>query len=672
VTDKVRSERDTEQVDERLSTLVDWTSLIATGVVADDLTAIGIARYAEVDRGTADVALEAARAAGVLTADGRIAAESATQLVATLAPQRVATIHAAVARRMLGGGPAELRRGLRHLRRAAAVMPSAELVALADRAGGFALDVADAEVARDLLLVAVEHDASGDLAGEAVRNLQLSQALTLLGEPLEARSHLLRAIVLAEECGEPALAVRAAERFALPADWQAGDARVVGILRRVQHMPGLAEEDRIRLLATQAWVEARLPVAQLDDQQLAWIGRPGVARPLAEEALSRATSHSPATRLLALLAWRHTHRAPQFLDERREVSMEALAIAERVGTAAEQVEAAVLLAVDLLEGGDRPAHARTLTAATALAERSGDGRLQWRTLVPEAGIALMEHDLAKALALTERAFDAGTRSSAPGLLASRWLLSGQLATRHGDTEAIAAALAVDRALLTRSPLGRAGISLLLARAGAFEDASTQAWATLSHLDEESSLLLTVTRLADAAVALDDAGLAGELLPLLMPWSGRMVVDANGWWCDGPVDLWVAELLRITDGPSAPVASHLANAEHLARATGDLRSLRRIAAAGAPDGAGPTAHAADARLEALGLTGREIDVLAGLAAGATYRQLADELAYSVSTIRNDAVAIYRKLGVRGRSEAAARAVSLGLRPAPRPTRAPFVA
>ena len=95
---------------------------------------------------------------------------------------------------------------------------------------------------------------------------------------------------------------------------------------------------------------------------------------------------------------------------------------------------------------------------------------------------------------------------------------------------------MDTDVLATSSLGRSGLSLLLARAGRTEEAVAHGRATLHQLDEESSILLSLNRLADTAVTLADGRLASELIPLLAPWSGRVVVDANGWWCDGPVDL----------------------------------------------------------------------------------------------------------------------------------------
>lgn len=640
-----------------------WLELVAIGLVAQDLSPSSIARYAGTTFNVASAALDRARADGLLSADGTVESRTAAELIATLSAERVSEVHAAVARRVLSGAPEDLRRGLRHLREAVTAMATSELVELADRAGRFALDAGDAETACALLEVALDHELDQDLRVEAERNLTLARALSLIGDSTGAQARLMRTVLLAEECGDGTLATRAAERFALPADWQAGDARVVGMIDRVQRMPQISDENRIRLLAIRGWIEARLPVAQSDGQQVSWVSRPAVARPLAEEALAASAARSEATRLLALLAWRHTHRAPQFLTQRREVSAEALTLAERTGADAELVEAAVLHAVDAIEDGDRSTHRTVLTTALAVAERSGDRRLLWRALVPAAGIALMEDDVTRARILAEQAFAAGESSHAPGLLASRWTFTGHLAARHADPDATAMSFAADPAALATSPLGRSGLALLLARDGQLDTASAHAWATLRQLDEESSLLLTLSRLTDAAVVLDDPELAEELSERLTPWSGRVVVDANGWWCDGPVDLWLAELALLRRGgvdegaePRADAVRTLLDAAaSLARATDDRRSLQRIA--DVRGRVGDVRHATS--LDELGLTEREVEVLRGLASGETYTQLAVRLRYSNSTVRNDAVSIYRKLDVRGRSEAAARAVSLGL-------------
>ena len=391
-----------------------WQELLAVGLVVGELTAAAISRFGGCDIAIAEDALARAREEGLVDDDGMVDAATCARLVRVLHARRIAEAHAAAARRALGGPPDDLRTGLRHLRDGVSALSNAELLELADRAGRFALDVADGEAARDLLRLA-------------------------------------------------RLAVWAAELLALPADWQAGDPRVMGVLERIQRMPKLDEDDRVRLLAVRAWVEARLPVAVIDRQQVSWIGRPSIARPLADEALAASHGSASGVRLLALIAWRHTHRAPQFLAERRAASEEALRIAEQIGADAEQVEAAVLLAVDELESGDRAAHRVALTTAAAVANRSAQPRLRWRALVPAAGAAFMDDDVDAARAIAEDAFDAGAMSRAPGFLASRMTFTGQLASRHDDGPSTDESLAADARILATSSLGRAGLSHLLAR-----------------------------------------------------------------------------------------------------------------------------------------------------------------------------------------------------------------
>jgi DNA-binding CsgD family transcriptional regulator len=78
------------------------------------------------------------------------------------------------------------------------------------------------------------------------------------------------------------------------------------------------------------------------------------------------------------------------------------------------------------------------------------------------------------------------------------------------------------------------------------------------------------------------------------------------------------------------------------------------------GAEPTEDAAEAALAELGLTPREQEVLAALAAGRTNGEIADELFISVKTASVHVSNILKKLDVSGRQEAARVAHRLGLR------------
>ena len=66
---------------------------------------------------------------------------------------------------------------------------------------------------------------------------------------------------------------------------------------------------------------------------------------------------------------------------------------------------------------------------------------------------------------------------------------------------------------------------------------------------------------------------------------------------------------------------------------------------------------------LGVTPREAEVLGLLGRGMTNREIATQLYLSVSTVERHLATVYRKLGLRGRVEAARYAVANGLAPAP---------
>ena len=90
---------------------------------------------------------------------------------------------------------------------------------------------------------------------------------------------------------------------------------------------------------------------------------------------------------------------------------------------------------------------------------------------------------------------------------------------------------------------------------------------------------------------------------------------------------------------------------------DVRSVR-VASPGPQGPQGPQGPPGPPG-EGFGLTDRELAVLRGIVAGKTNPAIAVDLAFSLSTIRNDTTEIFRKLGVTKRRDAAAKAVAVGL-------------
>jgi DNA-binding NarL/FixJ family response regulator len=105
--------------------------------------------------------------------------------------------------------------------------------------------------------------------------------------------------------------------------------------------------------------------------------------------------------------------------------------------------------------------------------------------------------------------------------------------------------------------------------------------------------------------------------------------------------------------------------HAARAAGASGfaykhwSARQIANAVRLVGLGKTMFKRDDQTGALGLTERERAVLENMASGSTNPEIAAALHLSPHTVKEHTSALYRKLGVRNRTEAVQRAQRLGL-------------
>src|SRR3954464_11156192 len=126
-----------------------------------------------------------------------------------------------------------------------------------------------------------------------------------------------------------------------------------------------------------------------------------------------------------------------------------------------------------------------------------------------------------------------------------------------------------------------------------------------------------------------------------------------------------EVLRAGGGPreAAAVALVVAHQGALAIGAGSLaRAIARVAeparvpltAGGERADPGPPATEVPAAASQLGITARELEVLALVAAGRTNRQIAAELVLSVKTAGHHVSSLLRKLDATNRGEAGARA------------------
>lgn len=625
--------------------------MIAIGIVANDISPHTIARCAGIAIADAAAAVAAAHDDGILI-DGVITPADAVRLVGELPPQVVADIHTAVARHLLSEGPSRLLDAIGHARSAGTLYPSAELASIIDRAAAASLSVSDYESARQFLEFTHDIDAADPPEIRARRLCRLGGALDGLGRVTDARRRLAVAFDIAEMNGLTDLAVDAAVAYALPVDWYAGDRRVTAILQRAEALV-TTHEQRVKVNAARAMAEMRIPVPSDDVHQVAWITRPTVAQPLADAAFADSTGCDDDPRLVALLAWRTTHRAPQYLEQRRAVSHEAADIAQRLRRPSRQVDAAVMLAVDALESADRPTFDHALTVLRWVADVDANPRLRWHAHAVAAGAAHIDGDLAAAERHRLAAREVGIAIDSPGWFGAELLLFGQELLARRDLQLIRQNLPDDAGAELLNPLGKLVVGLGHALAGDADRAEALLRRAIRQFDPEASWLLCLTRAVELAVQLDVSDVHDELWHQLEPWHDHVAIDSQAWFCDGPVSGWLAVLAE-RRGDRSAVRHYLTEAEPVARRLGDARTISRLRALRTALGFSDDDLHGQPRL-----TDRELTVLRLAVSGWTNPQIADELAFSASTIRNELSTVYRKLGVSTRAEAAAVAMRQGL-------------
>lgn len=639
---------------ERLS----WRDLLAVGVIAGDLSPAAIARFAEVHPSLAEAAISVATEEAALT-DGVVDPVVAAQIVSELNPVLKARAHARLARHLMTRGPTQLIAALEHAQAAGGYLPVPEQVSAAERSGRMALSINDYESARQLLEYADRIELVPEPTGRAERLRDLASALHGLGLIPEGREALAKAFDLAEWAGEVSLAADLAVRYSYPVDWYSGDRRASALLDRAERLD-LEPQDHTAVLAARAAAEMRIPMPGPGTQQLAWITRSEVAQPLAECALAAAHDADDQVRLLTLMAWHTTHRAASFSAQRHQISTEALDLAQRLRLSDRQVDAALMLAVDALECGDRAEFDRALSLALWVAERDRNPRLGWHAQTVATTAALLDGDLDRAQEHRMMAARLGESIDAPGWLGADLSLQFQIALCVGDEAELASWIADESHPAVTNPIGRISLSWLHARFGDRVIAERLLRRAIQEFHPEASLLQNAAYAVQAACLLDVEDLFESLLKVLSPWLALYAVDANAWWADGPVALALAEL-HAARGDTDAMVPMLASAESMARSMGDLRALRRLEAL--RDRVPAAAAAAVSAVTAVGpapmLTEREVTVLGLLVAGHSNRDIAEELAFSLSTIRAEISAVYRKLGVHSRAEATARAISIGL-------------
>jgi DNA-binding CsgD family transcriptional regulator/tetratricopeptide (TPR) repeat protein len=512
-----------------------------------------------------------------------------------------------------------------------------------------------------------------DARTQARRFLDLATAAEGQGRREEALDLLERAFATAGIANDTDLMVVIATRCAYVVGWDSGERRAAAMLQHV-NTQDLDPTQQAVADAARAVVEARVPLAPGADQHLGAVARPSLAQPLAEGALaSLPDTASDEVRCMVLLAWRITHSAPQALGKRRSFAAQALDLAVVCHRPDLQARAAVLLAADALEAGDRNDFDHLVASLQWLAATYPSPLFRWRAESLSATAALIDGDIEAAEQHRRQARQLGEAHDLPGWLGADLAIGFQVALATGSTARFATLRPSTGNLEVMSPLGVIASALATVRLGHADEADRLVRLGLRRASPELSWLATLTVALGVAIELGSTELVRQISADLGPWENRVAVDSQTQWCHGPVALALAGG-RLAIGDLIGAARLTAKAGELADAMGDAGSRARVAQLNAalrraaehgdggvlPTGspvaaallAPATAEMMPAELRELSVTEREYEVLTLMAQGLTNREIADELGFSVSTIRMATISIYRKLEVKGRAEAVA--------------------
>jgi DNA-binding CsgD family transcriptional regulator len=375
--------------------------------------------------------------------------------------------------------------------------------------------------------------------------------------------------------------------------------------------------------------------------------------------------------------------------------------------------------MDLLEDGDIPAAVAEREHLSRLADELRQPLARWEATIAGATLAIFAGDLAEGERTAREALSIGEQMGSWAATGSYQIQMFWLRRIRGELDGQDVAWLADGA--AGNPLLRATYQARLAYLYAELGRTTEAWHELdlvegSGFDElrrDNNWLYTVMYLAEACALLRDTRRSAVLYDLLAPFASRNVVQSRprtamygsaarylgllaatlGRWDDAAHHLEDALTMnarmssRLYEALTAhDLAAMLIRRERArngrARVTSaDIQRALELVDHGTALAAEVSVPNLAQRLLALwneaheqtvpltgaalrparpdGLTAREVEVLALLAAGRTNRAIAEELVLSLTTVQRHIANIYTKINAHGRAEATSYALRHGV-------------
>ncbi|MGE3285130.1 MAG: helix-turn-helix transcriptional regulator [Pseudonocardia sp.] len=475
--------------------------------------------------------------------------------------------------------------------------------------------------------LAVAADASAQV--QAGIELALARALLRCGEADEARTRFEAVAAAARGRHDgPVLAAAALAVGDVVAEI-APDRALLAVLDEALAAPDVPPAQRVRLTARRAMATAWTAGGR--DQARAQAARAVAdAEELGDDAVLGA----------ALIARQFTLRGPDDLAAGLAATEQLLALTERHHDEELRFRACQWVIPVRFHAGDLLGATTAVDVADGIATARRDPLQRWWVLLWRAllaGFAGRDDD-AERDAIAARTLGRRLGRPAADVYAVAQLLP--LYRRAGRVAELEPAL---RELVSRFPglpTLSCDLALVLADTGRSEEATALVDALSARdfaaLPRDQLVLASWALLGETTVVLRDARRAAPVAPRLAPYAERNLIQGVpvGWGCAA----WYLARLAHVCGDPAGARTHAATAAALHERWG--------ARAWGPALADLTAPASAAH----GLSAREREVLALLAAGATNRAIAGRLYVSVHTVERHVANIFGKLGLRNRAAA----------------------
>ncbi len=549
--------------------------------------------------------------------------------------------------------------------------------------------------------------------------IHLAKSQIALGRRVEGRKNAELASTFARTLADAELEAEAVMQWAARSDFTPDRAPIISAFERIKR-DDLSPNMRIKLLSAYSQAVLLVPTedyvsvtsgselitsfgSQISDNERTdstdsvawnWNVNATLARQLATDARDEAFSNLSAeiendTRIEALLAWRESHRSPAYLSQRLATTEQAVDLSRSGGIFDEPAHFCHIL--DLMENGDFIRADLEIQQLRSAAHAGGSFIAQWWSGFIYTGRLISQGKFSEAGQEAQQVFSRGQIADEPGrlvitleqqsLILIESIIPPELsAVFQGETQLLANHYARSLAALANASLGNVATA---------EQLISDTLDILKDSEKEAGWLPTVTMLTEAAHLLKRFDIAAQSAALLEPYS-RHHVTYIGNTIRGPARRYCA-LAKHASGDLTGAIDDLLMARNECRRIGDhlwdlacsvdiLELLAEVDPVRAielvPENIIVQAESSEMKWRAqrgrialttartslaasMGLTSRQITIMNGLLQDLTINEIAHQLGFSHSTVRQESIAIYKALQIEGRTAIAERARQLQL-------------